>query len=175
MVKSQIKEIQYPSSRRFTSDVGKIGREKHHVRALLEVDVSDARNKIKLNRRSGNRASFVAWLIKVIADCVALHPPINGINRPRGNKVLVFSEVDVSLVIEKEVKGIRVPLPYVIRTADQKTVYQITSEIEAAKSQIFEDEGDYVLGKRQKSFSDEVVYYASTKAAPVLNAEVCTQ
>jgi len=149
VVKGQIKEIQYPYSRRFTFDVGKIGREKHHVRAFLEVDVTDARSKIKLNRRSGNKASFVAWLIKVIADCVALHPPINGINRPRDNKVLVFSEVDVSIVIEKEVKGTRVPLPYVIKAADQKTVYQITSEIEIAKSQIFKDEGDYVLGKRQ--------------------------
>ena len=149
MVKSKIKAIQYPSSRRFTFDVGKFGREKHHVRALLEVDVSDARSMIKINRRSGNKASFLAWLIKVIADCVALHPPINGINGPKKNKVLVFTEVDVSLVIEKEVRGTRVPLPYVIRQADQKTVYQITSEIEKAKSQIFEDEGDYVLGKRQ--------------------------
>ena len=149
MVKSQVKEIQYPSSRKFTFDVGKIGREKHHVRALLEVDVSDARKKIKIYRRSGNKASFIAWLIKVIADCVALHPPINGINNPRKNKVLVFTEVDISLVIEKEVNGTRVPLPYVIKKADQKTIYQITSEIETAKSQIFEDEGDYVLGKRQ--------------------------
>jgi len=149
VVKSQVKEIKYPSSRRFTFDVGKIGREKHHVRALIEVDVSDARDKIKLYRRSGNKASFIAWLIKVIADCVALHPPINGINRPRKNKVLVFSEVDISLVIEKEVNGTRVPLPYVIKRADQKTIYQITSEIETAKSQIFENEGDYVLGKRQ--------------------------
>lgn len=151
MDKSQIREIKYPASRRFTFDVGRIGREKHHVRALLEVDVSDARSKIKINRQSGNKVSFVAWLIKVIADCVALHPPINGINRPGKNKVIVFKEVDVSLVIEKEVQGTRVPLPYVIRKADQKTLSQITSEIETAKAQEFEDEGDYVLGKRQNA------------------------
>jgi len=142
-------EIQYPSSRRFTFDVGRIGREKHHVKALLEVDVTEARNKIKQNRRSGKMTSFTAWLIKVIADCVALHPPICGINRPRGNKVMVFSDVDISLVIEKEVKGTRVPLPFVIRKADQKNLYQIYSEIESAKSQKFQDEGDYVLGERR--------------------------
>ena len=142
MVKNQINKIQYPSSRRFTFDVGKIGREKHHVKALLEVDVTDARTKIKENRRLGKNASFLAWLIKVIADCVAHHPPINGINRPGSNNVMVFSDVDVSLVIEKKVKGSRVPLPYVIRRADQKTLYQIHSEIETAKSQIPEDEGD---------------------------------
>jgi len=104
---------------------------------------------VKSHRRSGNKASFIAWLIKVIAECVALHPPIHGINRPRKNKVIVFGDVDLSLVIEKEVKGSKVPLPYVIRKADQKTLYQISSEIESAKSQKFEDEGDYVLGKRQ--------------------------
>lgn len=104
---------------------------------------------VKSHRRSGKKASFIAWLIKVIAECVALHPPIHGINRPRKNKVIVFGDVDLSLVIEKEVKGSKVPLPYVIRKADQKTLYQISSEIESAKSQKFEDEGDYVLGKRQ--------------------------
>jgi pyruvate/2-oxoglutarate dehydrogenase complex dihydrolipoamide acyltransferase (E2) component len=128
--------------------LGRIGRGKHHVKALLEVDVTEARSKIKQNRQSGKKASVTAWLIKVIADCVALHPPISGINRPRGNKVVVFGDVDISLVIEKEVNGTRVPLPYVIRKADQKTLYQIYAEIEAAKSQVFEDEGDYVLGEK---------------------------
>ena len=156
---NQINEIQYPSSRRFTFDVGRIGREKHHVKALLEVDVTDARSKIKQNRRSGKKTSFLSWLIKVVADCVALHPPINGINRRRGNKVVVFSDVDISLVIEKEVKGTRVPLPYVIRKANQKTLYQIYSEIESAKSQTFEDEGNYVLGERHNTL--KMRFYAN--------------
>lgn len=149
MGRSHRQEIKYPSIRRFTFDVGRIGREKHHVRALLEVDVTEARNKIKLNRRSGKKTSFLAWLIKVIADCVALHPPVNGINRPGKNKVVVFEDIDVSLVIEKNIEGVRVPLAYVIRGADQKTMYQIYSEIETAKAQIPEDEGDYVLGQRR--------------------------
>lgn len=149
MLKNQINEIRYPSSRRFTFDVGRIGREKHHVKALLEVDVTDARNKIKQNRRSGKKESFLAWMIKVIAECVALHPPINGINSPRRNKVVVFNDVDISLVIEKMVEGTRVPLPYVIRKANEKNINQISSEIESAKSQKFEDEGDYVLGERR--------------------------
>jgi pyruvate/2-oxoglutarate dehydrogenase complex dihydrolipoamide acyltransferase (E2) component len=77
-------EIQYPSSRQLTMDLGKIGRDKHHVKALLEVDVTEARQKIKQSRQAGKKIAFTAWLIKVIADCVALHPPVNGLNRPRG-------------------------------------------------------------------------------------------
>ena len=127
-------------------DLGKIGRDKHHVKALLEVDVTEARQKIKQYRQAGKKIAFTAWLIKVIADCVALHPPVNGFNRPRGNKVVVFNDVDICIVVEKEVNGTRVPLPYVIRKADQKTLDQIHAEIESARSQRVEDEGNYVLG-----------------------------
>jgi len=148
MTDNQSYEIQYPSSRQLTFDVGRIGHEKHHVQALLEVDVTEARSRIKQNRRAGRKISFTAWLIKVIADCVALHPPVGGVNCPRRNKVVVFGDVDVSIVVEKEVNGARVPLPYVLRKADRKTLFQIHDEIEAARSQSFEDEGDYVLGEK---------------------------
>lgn len=141
-------EIPYPSSRQLTFDVGRIGQEKHHVRALLEVDVTEARSRIRTGRPEGRKVSFTAWLIKVIAGCVALHPPVAGVNRPRGNTVVVFREVDISIVIERELNGSRVPLPYVIRRADQKTVFQISDEIQAAKSQALAGEGDYVLGKK---------------------------
>jgi pyruvate/2-oxoglutarate dehydrogenase complex dihydrolipoamide acyltransferase (E2) component len=141
-------EIPYPSSRQLTFDVGKVGLARHHVKALLEVDVTEARRIIKQNRHTGAKISFTAWLIKVIADCVALHPPIAGVNHASRNKVLVFEDVDISIVVEKEVNGSRVPLPYVIRKADKKTLCQIQAEIESAKSQTVEGEGDYVLGEK---------------------------
>ena len=147
MPERQSYEIPYPSSRQLTFDLGRIGLAKHHVRALLEVDVTEARRIIKQSRHAGKKISFTAWLIKVIADCVALHPPIAGINHAQSNQVLVFNEVDISIVVEKDVNGARVPLPYVIRKADQKTLSQIQGEIESAKSQTVQSEGDYVLGE----------------------------
>jgi pyruvate/2-oxoglutarate dehydrogenase complex dihydrolipoamide acyltransferase (E2) component len=147
MPQTQSYEIPYPSSRRLTFDVGKIGLAKHHVRALLEVDVTEARRLIKQSRHSGRKVSFTAWLIKTIADCVALHPPVAGLNDAKHNRVLVFEDVDISIVVEKEVNGARVPLPYVIRKADKKTLCEIQTEIEAAKAQTVKGEGDYVLGE----------------------------
>lgn len=129
-------------------DLGKVGRGKHHVKALLEVDVTEARAKIKQYRHEGQKISFTAWLIKVIADCAALHPPVCGYNHPRGSRVVVFKDVDACIVVEKEVNGVRVPLPYVIRQVDQKTYGQIHAEIETARSQSVVDEGNYVLGPR---------------------------
>jgi pyruvate/2-oxoglutarate dehydrogenase complex dihydrolipoamide acyltransferase (E2) component len=149
---TQSYEIPYPSSRQLTFDVGRIGLAKHHVRAFLEVDVTEARRLIKQNRHSGRKVSFTAWLIKTIADCVSLHPPIAGLNDAKRNRVLVFEDVDISIVVEKDVDGTRVPLPYVIRKADKKTLPEIQDEIEAAKSQTVKSEGDYVLGNEQSTF-----------------------
>lgn len=147
MPEKQSYEIPYPSSRQLTFDLGRIGLAKHHVKALLEVDVTEARKMIKQSRHSGRKISFTAWLIKAIADCVALHPPIAGLNFPKSNKVLVFEDVDISIVVEKNVNGSRVPLPYVIRKADKKTLSQVQDEIESAKSRTVGGEGDYVLGE----------------------------
>ena len=135
MPERQSYEIPYPSSRQLTFDVGKIGLAKHHVRALLEVDVTEARRRIRQSRRTGRKISFTAWLIKAIADCVALHPPVAGVNDAKRNRVLAFEDVDISMAVEKDVNGTRVPLPYVVRKADKKTLFQIQEEIEAAKSQ----------------------------------------
>jgi len=151
MPDSQFYEIPYPSSRQLTFDVGRIGLAKHHVRALLEVDVTEARRLIKQSRHNGTKISFTPWLIKTIADCVALHPPIAGVNDAKHNNVLVFKDVDISIVVEKEVNGARVPLPYVIRKADKKMLCEIQEEIEAAKSQAVKDEGNYVLGEEQST------------------------
>ncbi len=138
--------IPYPPSRRLTSDVGRIGRTKHHIQALLEVDVTEARRRLRQSRQSGAQVSFTAWMIRTVADCVALHPAVAGFNEAGRNRVLVFDDVDVAVVVEKEVEGVRVPLPVVVRGANRKPCESIREEIEAAKSQTVTDERGWVLG-----------------------------
>ena len=139
-------EIKYPSVRTFTADTGRISRDKHYVRALLEVDVSDALQKLRQMRAPGKKVSLQAWFIKVLADAVALHPPINGVHKGR-DTVLAARSVNVSTVVEKTVDGTSVPLPLVLRGANTKTVLQLSDEIQAAVTQTVDDESDYVLGK----------------------------
>jgi len=141
------REIPYPLSRRLTFDVGRLGLQRHHVKALLEVDITDARRRIRERRRSGARCSFTAWFIKVVADTVARHPLVAGINDPRHNRVRLPDPVDIAVVIEKEVDGAHVPLPYVIRGADRKSLSEINEEIDRAKSADVLHEGHYVLGR----------------------------
>lgn len=150
MENQEYSKIKYPSVRQFTADTGRIGRDKHYVRALVEVDVTDALQKIKAIRVPGKKVSFLAWFIKVVADTVTLHPPINGIQKGR-NSVLVFKSVDVSTIVEKTVDGVQVPLPLVLRGANTRTYFQLNDEIQSAVAQPVQNEGDYVLGKGENS------------------------
>ncbi len=141
--------VSYPSSRRFIFDIGKLGTEKHYVRGMVEVDVTEALRKIKELRAPGRKLTLFSWLVKTAADTVLLHSPINGV-RLAGNRILVYDDVDVSLTVEKVVKGVAVPLPLTVRKANQKTAFQINDEIQAAKDQAVDDEGSYVLGQKQE-------------------------
>ena len=110
MTESKFHELDYPSSRQLTFDVGKIGLTKHHVKAFLEVDVSDAWRILREIRSSDKKISFFTWLVKVTADCVAQYPQIAGVNLIKKNRVVYFDDVDISVVLEKEIKGMKVPL-----------------------------------------------------------------
>ncbi len=138
-------KIQYPAVRAFTTDTGRISRDKHYVRSLLEVDVTEALLKLKQLRAPGRKVSFLAWFIKITADTVAEHPPINGIRKGR-NTIWVPRSVDVSTVAEKVIDDTPVPLPLVLREANRKSSVQLNSEIQEAVAQLVEHEGNYVLG-----------------------------
>ena len=145
MNNTEFTTIQYPLVRLFTSDVGKISHDKHYVRTLLEVDVTNALQKLKVKRVPGKKVSFQAWFIKILADTVADHPPINGIRKGR-NEVVVFKQVNISTVVEKMVNGSPVPLPVVLKAVNEMNLLQINNEIQAAVEQSVENAGNYVLG-----------------------------
>ena len=137
----------FPASRLFTMDVGRIGLRKHHIKALLEIDVTDARRKIKRKRTgSGERLSFTSWLLFCIGRAVSEHGAAHALRKGRRGLV-IFDDVDVSLVVEKEVEGARVPLPMVLRRVNEKGIGEIFTEIENAKGKKIKSAGDYVLEK----------------------------
>ena len=69
----------------------------------------------------------------------------------RPAKLVLFDDVDLSILVEKEVCGVRVPLPLVIRAIDKKSVAEIYDEIEHAKNTTTEGGGGFVIGERRES------------------------
>lgn len=139
-----IKEM--PSSRQSTFDIGYLGVRNHHMKALLELDVTDGRELIRHYRSSNKEPiSFIGWIMKCISQAVAEHKSVHGIRKGK-NELVIFDDVDISIIVEKEISGEKVPLPLVIRKANEKTLQNIQHEILTAKKQTIETAEDYVLG-----------------------------
>ncbi len=145
--KSMIKSI-YPAVRQFTADTGKISRDKHYMRTLLEVDVSNALQKLKAMRTRENKVSFLAWFIHILGACVANHPPIDGVKQGK-RSVISFKDVDISTIVEKQVEGVGVPIPLVLRDVNHQSIQQIEQSIRSAVEQKMESGGNYVLGEKK--------------------------
>ena len=157
MKHSDLTTVKFPLSRIATFDIGALGKSKHYVTALLEFDVTDARKKIKAsNERGGARISFTGWLLKVIGETVFQHKSVAAYRRGR-RSIVIFEDIDISTIVEREKDGQKVPLPLVIRKANEKSAAQITGEIEKAKTGVLAVD-EVVLG-RGKSLPEKLYYH----------------
>jgi pyruvate/2-oxoglutarate dehydrogenase complex dihydrolipoamide acyltransferase (E2) component len=124
--------------RKIIIDTLEIGIRKHNVKALLEIDITDARKYIKQYRKDKGRGlSFTAWVIKCIGKAMNEHKQLNAYRK--GQNIIVFDDIDISMTIEREVKGEKVPMPYVIRKVNEKSLDQIHNEITNAQTQSIDD------------------------------------
>ena len=144
-----------PRSRIATFDVFAAGMKKHHISAMLEFDVTESRKKLRDLRKKGISVSFNAWLVKVIGTVLQKYPEACAFLYSR-KKLMLFDDINVSIIVEKKSGDARVPIPLVIEKTNQKTALQISTEIEEAKNQELAND-DIVLKKRSSSYQN--LYY----------------
>jgi pyruvate/2-oxoglutarate dehydrogenase complex dihydrolipoamide acyltransferase (E2) component len=147
--------VKFPKSRLATFDIGAAAKRKHAVSAYLEFDVTLAREKVRSAKEHGARITFTAWLLKTIGDAIGRHKEVAAFRLGR-RRLMVFDDAHISIIVEREIGGRKVPLPMVLREANRKTVEEIAAEIESAKSEKAVD-GKAVLGSR--SGLTEKIYY----------------
>lgn len=140
------KTYKFPRTRIATMDVCTIGKQKHHVSALLELDVTLGREKLKSCRKESTHVSFTAWLIKVISLTVKEHENVAAYLAGK-RKLMIFEDVDVSFIVEKELNGQKVPIPLMIEKANERSLTSITAQIREAKQKEL-DAGEIVLQKK---------------------------
>lgn len=121
-------------SRIATFDIFSVGLRKHHINAMLEFDVTESRSRLRDLRKKGVNISFNAWLIKVIGSVLEMHPEAAAYIYNK-KKLIVFNDINVSLLVEKKINGIKVPIPIVIKRVNEKSALEISRVIEQAKSQ----------------------------------------
>lgn len=145
----------FPKTRIATIDVCAVGQQKHHIAAMIEVDVSGSREKIKKYKKEISKISFTAWLIKAISHTIKDHELVAGYLNGK-HSVIIFNDINVSMIVEKLINGHKVPIPLIIEKANERSIESITEQINEARDQVMTDK-DIVLQNRSNKL--ERLYY----------------
>jgi pyruvate/2-oxoglutarate dehydrogenase complex dihydrolipoamide acyltransferase (E2) component len=124
--------LPYKRGRRAALDAF-LSQRRHLIYGLLEVDVTAARAILRAYRhQSGESLSFTAFVIGCVARAVQEQKTIQTYRRGRRH-LIVFDDVDVAMLMEREIAGeLRVVL-HIVRAANTKSVLQIHREVRAAQ------------------------------------------
>ncbi len=121
-----------PTERIASFDILDISNSRHHMSALLECDVTEARTQIRNMRKQGTPVSFNSWLLKVIAHTLKEYPMACAYKKSK-RTIVTFDNINISFLVEKKQSGERFPVPYVIEKVDKKALATIHEEIAHAK------------------------------------------
>lgn len=149
------KTRKFPKSRIATVDICAVGLQKHHIVGMIEVDVTQGREKLRARREAGEKLSFTAWLIMVVGHTIKDYERVASYLRGK-REVVIFEDVNVSMIVEKEINGHKVPIPLVIEKANEQSVEDISRQIAEARATVL-GEGDIVLQSRSTRL--ERLYY----------------
>ena len=154
-------ELPCPAWRTLGEDTMRLGRARNHVPVLLEVDVTEARAALgRRKQQGGPGVSFTAWVVRCIAQAASEHRRVHAVRGRRwggrgpavtrrtpvmaraaliGRRTLVtFADVDMSLAVYRRLTGDdagdRLPMPFVVRKVNEKSLEQLSAEIRAAQS-----------------------------------------
>jgi len=132
---SDYQVVPYSKIRRLMAAEFRLSHNTPMIHGLIEVDVSRARAHLREQKaKTGESLSFTAFLIACLAKAVEEHKAVQAM-RLDGKHLILFEEVDVLTYIERGKAGHSVPMPYIIRAANHKTVREIHHEIRAAQVQ----------------------------------------
>lgn len=115
--------------RRFAFDAGYLGRRRHIVHGLIEVDVTKARDYIRAHQReTGEKLSFTAFIIACLSQAIEEHPHVHAYRDWR-NRLVIFRDVNITCMFEVEFDTRKTPIPHVFRETNQKDFRQIHDEL----------------------------------------------
>lgn len=139
MNKKQIyRTVPFTTNRRMVAASAAAGRDQNNIEALVEVDISEPRRLMRAyKRRTGESLSLTAYVVASLAQTVAEFPEFNAIRK--GSQILIFDDVTVGVLVERELEGEIVPDNLGVRAAQAKTYRQILDEIRGA--QAHDDDG----------------------------------
>ncbi len=111
------------------------------IHDVTELDVTEPRRMIReWLEKTGERISFTAYLVRCFARTLEQHPGLNSFILRR--RLVILEDVTVSVLVERELNGEKVPEPMGINAAQKKTIRQVHEEIRAAQAREGKGLGD---------------------------------
>lgn len=155
--------LPFPSEREIVIDAGRLASRRHIVHALIEVDVTRARELLRgSTARRGVSLSFTAFVVASLAKAIESNPIVQAYRDWRG-RLIVFHDVDVVTMIEPGAGAVAVP--HIIRAANRKTVRESSDEIRSIQTDPEESAQRKVLtlGPKAPRFARRFFYWALRK------------
>jgi pyruvate/2-oxoglutarate dehydrogenase complex dihydrolipoamide acyltransferase (E2) component len=126
--------VELPPARRMWLNILDLPRPTLSMYGLLEVDATIARQMIaEHKRRTGEALSFTGFLTYCLARAVDQNKEVQAY-RKGGRQLVLFDEVNVGLMVERQIGQTRALTGHVIRGANHKTVLDIHREIRSVQS-----------------------------------------
>lgn len=122
-----------PRMRRFSIDAGYMGRRRHIIHGLMEVDVTQARALIRQHKeKTGESLSFTAFIVACLSKAIQSNPHLHAYRDWR-NRLVIFEDVNVNVMVEVEMDGRLVPMPRILQSVNRKSLLEIHKEIRHTK------------------------------------------
>jgi pyruvate/2-oxoglutarate dehydrogenase complex dihydrolipoamide acyltransferase (E2) component len=123
------KVLPFPKIRRLMVDGGRMGRQRHTVHGLVEIDVTRARQAIREHKaRTGEALSFTAFILACLGKAVDMNRHMHAYRNWR-DQLVIFDEVDVNTLFEVEVEGSKIIRTHIIREVNKKSFRELHEEI----------------------------------------------
>jgi pyruvate/2-oxoglutarate dehydrogenase complex dihydrolipoamide acyltransferase (E2) component len=124
----------FPLTRRLIVDTGRLGARRHRILGLVEVDVTEARRKLREHKaQTGEALSFTAFVLTCLGQAIERNKYFHA-RRDIWGRLILFDEVDCATLIEIELDGEKFPLANVIRDINHRSVRSIHEEIRAVQA-----------------------------------------
>jgi len=119
-------------NRKMVAASASVTKEKNTIHCITETDISIPRRLIKEHfERTGEKISFTAYIVKCLASVIREHPELNSFIK--GRKLIILDDLTISVLVERELTGEKVPEPAGITKAQEKTIRQIQNDIREAQ------------------------------------------
>nr|WP_321465858.1 2-oxo acid dehydrogenase subunit E2 [uncultured Desulfobulbus sp.] len=124
---------EYPTLRNAILDIMAEGRRKNIINLLLRVDITTLWEELERLRKNGAaRPTLTACVSQVFAATIDADRSLQAYRLGR-KKIVIFDEVDLAMMVEREIEGRLLPVVHIIRGANHKDVQEIDQSLRRAK------------------------------------------